>query len=486
VSIFAQIQEGFDTTMFPENSEIIKGFPRDYKNRWHIFSGESCMDSLTTCSGKKSLLLYPSLSDPNNMIQASYYIHVDNTIDADSISFSCKYMYIADSETIPVFEIKQSYMLSSDSVRDVSVISRMEHPDATVSWQDFYVKTDIKKGIIGIFITFYSAGKNMKFWLDNCHVEIDGKPLRDFSLGKEILKDKEFDEASGINLDSLTPKMIDNLEVLGKVWGFLKYYHPKVASGNYNWDYELFRILPSVANAKDREERNFYLKQWIDKYGAVETAQNTVLDSARYSRIINLDWINDSNMFDGQLIERLNLIKNAKRNWVNYYAVQQIRDFNENNSRENKYENISWEDQGFRILNLFKLWNVMEYCFPYIELTDRPWESLLKEYIPRFVMPVNKKGYVNSIRELFSNINDSHGKIDIPFASDSVVNYKIPPVKLILAKESKIVVLSSQIQELERGDVILSVDGKSIEEIIDEYKSILPESNYFTHNLDII
>lgn len=26
-----------------------------------------------------------------------------------------------------------------------------------------------------------------------------------------------------------------------KVWGFLKYYHPLVAAGKFNWDEQLFR-----------------------------------------------------------------------------------------------------------------------------------------------------------------------------------------------------------------------------------------------------
>ncbi|UZF07411.1 hypothetical protein D9O39_02430 [Riemerella anatipestifer] len=28
---------------------------------------------------------------------------------------------------------------------------------------------------------------------------------------------------------------IEKLATTSKVWGFLKYYHPQVAKGNYNW-----------------------------------------------------------------------------------------------------------------------------------------------------------------------------------------------------------------------------------------------------------
>ena len=38
--------------------------------------------------------------------------------------------------------------------------------------------------------------------------------------------------------------LITNLELMGKLWGFLKYHHPAVGKGNWDWDHELFGILP--------------------------------------------------------------------------------------------------------------------------------------------------------------------------------------------------------------------------------------------------
>ena len=76
---------------------------------------------------------------------------------------------------------------------------------------------------------------------------IDGKTVQSL---KEVVKDlpkakldKEFDNGTLIDLSNLTDSDIKNLELLGRVWGFLKYYHPAIATGNYNWDYELFRFL---------------------------------------------------------------------------------------------------------------------------------------------------------------------------------------------------------------------------------------------------
>ena len=81
--------------------------------------------------------------------------------------------------------------------------------------------------------------------------------------------DQEFVHGSGIQIDALTPVQIDSLVVLGRVWGFLKYHHPTVTSGKRHWDFELFRILPSVIDAQDSAARNKVLFEWVEALGPV-------------------------------------------------------------------------------------------------------------------------------------------------------------------------------------------------------------------------
>jgi hypothetical protein len=50
---------------------------------------------------------------------------------------------------------------------------------------------------------------------------------------------------SGVKVDSvLSNQQKEDLFVLGRLWGFLKYYHPEVAKGSYSFDSCLFTILP--------------------------------------------------------------------------------------------------------------------------------------------------------------------------------------------------------------------------------------------------
>ncbi|MGB5480775.1 MAG: peptidase S41, partial [Eudoraea sp.] len=72
----------------------------------------------------------------------------------------------------------------------------------------------------------------------------------------------------------MTAKNIDALVLLGRVWGFLKYYHPQIAKGNYNWDYELFRFLPKYFNSKSKEEKDNLIINWIVSLGQLEKCTN--------------------------------------------------------------------------------------------------------------------------------------------------------------------------------------------------------------------
>lgn len=65
--------------------------------------------------------------------------------------------------------------------------------------------------------------------------------------------DREFDQGSAIDARDLSPAQIQHLALLAKVWGFAKYHHPKVTAGGTNWDYDLFRVIPTVLAAQDRE-----------------------------------------------------------------------------------------------------------------------------------------------------------------------------------------------------------------------------------------
>lgn len=469
----------YDSLLQFEESLIIREHTtvKNCRNGWYAPNGLATIDSLVTYEKRKSLCIRPLQNDTTKEYQIYYYLNSEE-IEGDSVTFTGKYRY-EDAEVPKVTFSIQQYDGDAKVTHQINRSGKSK-------WINFKVKAAIGEGADAIIFKIYFH-KNTQLWLNDCQVEIDGHPLKDFvNVKYKAEEDKEFDKGSNITLEPLSAMMTENLEVLCKVWGFLKYYHPEVTKGKYNWDYELFRILPQVARSKDKSERNKHLNNWINHLGTISDCNGfVVIDSSKYSRFIDLDWIEDRNIFDEKLIAKLKIIKNAKRSHkLNYYFLPYHMGNMHPFTREKTYSQITWKDQGFRVLTLFKLWNAMEYCFPYIGMTDKPWNSLLKEYIPLFAAPANKACYELAITELAACINDTHGNVEIPSSNlgETILarkHYrKQVPVNLIESKEGDIVVNYSQSSELKRGDIIRRIDGETVEKIIKNLTPYIPASNH--------
>jgi hypothetical protein len=133
----------------------------------------------------------------------------------------------------------------------------------THEWTEYSISLpvhhDAKQLSFGVLV----AGTG-KVWADDLQLLVDGKPAWEAPRIERpktpIDLDHEFDAGSGIVLRALTTAQIENLATLGKVWGFVKYHHQSVIAGKHHWDYELFRVLPAVLAAGDRQAGNAALR----------------------------------------------------------------------------------------------------------------------------------------------------------------------------------------------------------------------------------
>ncbi|NDV58001.1 S41 family peptidase [Bacteroides sp. 519] len=468
-----------DNSMSFNEASIYEYNPNNYlfTNKWYKQKGDVRLDTLNLYRKEKSLHL---TSRKDSAISAVYFFDLSE-IEGRTLTVTGKYKVRKSLEAELTFYLKP---LKNEDATDSVSITHLN----TAKWHDFRLTipllTESKEASFWVLGT-----KEIDLLLSDCEAWIDNDwALSDFiTKSYDATLDVEFDQGSGIDLGELTTEKLQNIKVLCRIWGFMKYYHPAVTKGNYNWDYELFRVLPWIAGAKNKDERNELLSKWIDKYGSIkETSSYAIVDSSKYSRFINLDWINDSEIFDEKVILKLNGIKNAKRSQkFNYYLPHYIKQVNNTLAaeREKKYTHISWEDQGFRILTFFRLWNLIEYCFPYTEYMDCAWDAMIDEYIPVFFSPTDQEDYALSIRKLVAEIDDSHGMMVIPYNQlYEMPHYPIRkknkvPVELIFTADNYIVVKSTESIHFNRGDILLSVNGKEVDKIIEEMSPYIIASN---------
>lgn len=359
----------------------------------------------------------------------------------------------------------------------------------TTEWKKYEITLplnpkDTKNITIGAILT----GKG-KIWVDNFSVSIDGKDIKNAVIyaQNKAEKDKEFDTGSLITEDMLTKIGTENLKELGLIWGFLKYFHPNVSTGDYNWDYELFRIIPKLAESP--KNKNIILTDWIKSYGAFE--QSKYKDNTKNIKLkADLNWINNSG-YSTELTDLLLKVKDAKRKDSNYYMELAPQVGNPIFKNEGLYADKIFPDAGFRLLSLFKYWNIIQYYFPYKDLIKEDWKNVLTEFIPKYIANKNETEYTLTSLEIIARVHDTHANI---WGSNQVLykyygeRFSAPELKFIGDKAIVIGFHDEKLGKetgLKAGDEILEINGESIIKIIKDKLKLTPASNYPTQLRDI-
>ncbi len=364
----------------------------------------------------------------------------------------------------------------------------------TTDWTKYEISLNMnpektKQIVIGGLL----VGKG-KMWIDNFSVSIDGKDIKNLKPIERIVypadKDKEFDKGSGISDISYNKSQIENLKTMGLIWGFLKYYHPKIAMGEYNWDYELFRILPKVLKSESKSNRDDVIAKWIESLGKISEGKELTVKSAEVKTEPDLEWIKKSD-FSDELTALLLKVKNADRHKENYYIGLQQSVGNPEFKNERAYLSMKYPDAGFRLLSLYRYWNIIQYYFPYKNLIEEDWKNVLNEFIPKFIEAKNETEYTLAVLEIIGRINDTHANI---WGGNQVLNnylgLRYASVELTII-ENKAVVKgfydekSGKETGLVVGDIVSTINNKAVEEIVKEKLKYSPASNYPTKLRDI-
>lgn len=264
-----------------------------------------------------------------------------------------------------------------------------------------------------------------------------------------------------------------------KVWGFLKYYHPLVANGSKNWDEQLFAILPVVEKAQSKEEFSLVLENWIAQQGEIKTYAPAKPDPAieYFTKNLDLSWTNDTKVFSKALSKKLLLIQN-NRYQANQYYIDYQSDLLKN---EIQYPDFKWSNKNLRLLAFFRYWNLVEYFFPYKYQMDQKWDVTLEGMMPRFSSSESETDYNLALRELTVKLNDRHTSFDTMKVHE-YLGLKFTPIIFKIVDE-KIIVIDfydvnlAAANDLKFGDVITKIDGKNINELINEKKKYISGSN---------
>jgi C-terminal processing protease CtpA/Prc len=334
-----------------------------------------------------------------------------------------------------------------------------------------------------------------KVWIDDLELLVDSKPIDEAPeriIEPTILdKDQEFNSGSGIRINSLSMTQIENLTTFGKVWGFLKYHHPQIATGKLHWDFEMIRLLEDVLEAKDQVQLQKILQDWVAGIGVPESCDPCAAEPENIHLAPPVRWIKDQDLLGPGLSDQLQLIHTNRFSGDKQFYVSLTPNVgNPVFENELSYASDLLPDAGFRILALYRLWNIIEYWFPYRDLLDDNWDEVLKEYLPRFAEAETWDEYKLELLTFIARIGDTHANLWSGLDVRPPVGNCYWPleIRFIQGAATITAITDSTLASgsvLEIGDVITAIDGVSIDALVEEWSPFYCASNLPTRLRDI-
>lgn len=281
-----------------------------------------------------------------------------------------------------------------------------------------------------------------------------------------------------------TKKQISELSDLCNVWGTLKYFHPEIASGKHNWDSILVTSLDKILDSKHRNTFQEEVDKMFDVSGENNAPEFIIDKSAHPYTYRNIDhsWVDKSNNLNKNQKQKLRYNYSHPFQEQNYYAQNNPDD--EGNiitPNEKPFLEMNMPNREYRLLGLFRFWNVINYYYPYKYATDKPWDKVLTDLIPEFINTNDSVSYHKAVLKMTASIDDGHGGI-YPFLDESVAGKYSPPFFFKLIDDKAVITKILDWEEAKKakvqdGSVIEKINGVSIADRAKEFWDYVAASN---------
>jgi C-terminal processing protease CtpA/Prc len=164
---------------------------------------------------------------------------------------------------------------------------------------------------------------------------------------------------------------------------------------------------------------------------------------------------------DNAMASALNAVKQSNFNpganrTANVVTLRSVKD--------NAYPEMEFPNSEYRLLALFRFWNVINYFFPYKNLIDEPWDNILPRYIPRFEANKDALDYQTTLHELAAETQDSHvGVRGATKFFEKLGAFSLPINVQQVEKQTVVTSVLDDKAGIKVGEVVLAIDGEPVE-----------------------
>lgn len=124
---------------------------------------------------------------------------------------------------------------------------------------------------------------------------------------------------------------------------------------------------------------------------------------------------------------------------------------------------FSGNDEAVRLADVVMAWNIFRHFYPYFDVVKVDWDQQLTIALKSALTDKNEKDFAYTLQRMLVALQDGHAIVTNPAARGS----KRFPLMLGWI-ENQVVITGSKDSLLKKGDIILSIDDKSTEQLLRE------------------
>lgn len=289
-----------------------------------------------------------------------------------------------------------------------------------------------------------------------------------------------YNTIEGVGRDSSATGKEKELLELCKVWGAIKYHssdpdllqtidsslirnYNKIIAGGTDFNTTISQIIPLSSTNKTTADKH-YIGFFPDK-----------------------NWIENSPFIHEN--DKKKLIHFITQSY--HYSESKLVTAEENCELNFENDSLFYDESkttpAKRFLALCKLWNIVRYYYPYFQTISGAWNDVFFEMLPLFINAENEQEYYSAVQIFGARLKDSHVAVKMG-DSDEYEGKYVGNVVLKTLEERTFVkgyIVNSIKSALQKGDEILSINGKNIVVIQDSLKEKNSGSNEIVLRRDI-
>lgn len=275
-----------------------------------------------------------------------------------------------------------------------------------------------------------------------------------------------------------------------KVWGFLKYNHPALATGAIDADSLFIDGLLAIDDAKSQQHKDDVLLRLLQSLQTASNAEGVNAKPVNTDLLKNVDhtWFNGDKFLSAAVRSQLKqvFVRRYTGDHHHYYMTRHF-DVNLPNEKAYNFADSASLPYAYRMLSLAKIQATVDYLFPHKYLMDKDWNGVIQQAIPKFIQAESRRDYEKELLLLTANLNDTHSNgfyRNLKSAKSILKVRYYPPFDYSLVNDGKQILVTKIIvpalcaaADIRSGDLITRINDLTVQERVLELSRYLPASN---------